>query len=282
MAEVQKAFVTGWPDEHSRSPLIHNYWLELHGLVGSYVKHACPPETIAKFLSSLKESEFIGGNVTIPHKEIVCQLVDVLHPDAEKLGAANTVWLAEGKLHATNTDGYGFLANLDDRSPGWDSSDRLKRGALVLGAGGAARPIVHALVQRGFTPVFIANRTVSRAEALAGRFGSDCQAVDPANLPDAVRRCGLVVNTTSVGMNDDASPIDLEGFEDDTIVNDIVYTPLLTPLLIQASALGMQPVDGMGMLLHQAVPGFERWFGVRPKVTPELRALLLADLGESE
>ena len=282
MAEFKKAFVTGWPIEHSRSPLIHNYWLELHELAGSYVKHACPPEAIANFLSGLKESEFIGGNVTIPHKEAVCRLVDVLHLDAEILGAANTVWLADGKLHATNTDGYGFLANLDDRSPGWDSGECRKRGALVLGAGGAARPIVHALVERGFTSVFIANRTFSRAEALADRFGSACQAVDPANLPDAVRRCGLVVNTTSVGMNDNGSPIDLAGFEDDTIVNDIVYTPLLTPLLKQAGSLGMQPVDGLGMLLHQAVPGFERWFGVRPNVTPDLRALLLADLGENQ
>lgn len=283
MANQKKAFVTGWPVNHSRSPIIHRYWLQKHGLLdqGDYVKHPCTSEDLPAFLTNLERDGFVGGNVTVPHKEDVFAFVKEPQPAAAALGAINTIWIENGELQGTNTDGYGFLANLDDRLPGWDNPDNLKKGALVLGAGGASRAIIYALVERGFSQVLIGNRTLARAEQLAERFGPTCRAMAISEVTPQSCAPSLIVNTTSIGMNDGESPIDLTGFSKNTIVHDIVYTPLMTPMLKQADELGMSAVDGLGMLLHQAVLGFEKWFGVRPEVDSTLRQLILDDLGES-
>ncbi|MEE9313895.1 MAG: shikimate dehydrogenase [Rhizobiaceae bacterium] len=280
MASEIHTFVTGWPVEHSRSPLIHRHWIKIYGLSGDYEKLPCSELEFPKFLKDLPKSIYRGGNVTIPHKEAAFQQVTVVHPTAKALGAVNTLWQEGDVLHGDNTDGYGFLANLDDRAKGWDGADRQQRGALVLGAGGAARAIIYALLERGFNSVTIANRTLERAEKLADKFGPKCQAADLKQLSKQTYDCALVVNTTSVGMDGKSLVLDLTSFSTQTVVNDIVYTPLLTPLLKQAKTLGLQTVDGLGMLLHQAVPGFERWYGVRPAVDEELRGILLRDLGE--
>lgn len=278
---TKRTFVTGWPISHSRSPIIHNYWIKQHGLEGAYERLPKNPSEFGAFLTTLADSDFVGGNVTIPHKEAAFQLVDQSDELSSKLEAVNTVWIEEGILHGSNTDGYGFLANLDDRCPGWDAYARKKRGALVLGAGGAARAIIYGLVSRGFDPVIISNRTVERAETLATKFGPVCRAVG-TNIGPQESDVSLVINTTSLGMSGEGNPLDvsggLTGFKDDLIMNDIVYTPLITPLLRLAKEKGMVAVDGLGMLLHQAVPGFEKWFGVRPKVSEELRALVIENL----
>ncbi len=274
-----RAFVVGWPIGQSRSPLIHGHWLETHGLAGSYERIAVPPEEIERFLSELSGSVFVGGNVTVPHKEAAFRSVSERDPVAEATGAVNTLWIENGKLHGANTDAPGFLANLDDRAAGWD---RDPRQAVVFGAGGAASAVAWGLKARGFA-VRLVNRTLSRAEALAGRLGTGVSAHGwnevPALLPDA----DLVVNTTSLGMTGkDDMTIDLTGLSPDALVTDIVYVPLETPFLAAARARGNRTVDGLGMLLHQAAPGFERWFGLRPSVTPDLRRKILADLGVSE
>ncbi|MEL6503226.1 MAG: shikimate dehydrogenase [Pseudomonadota bacterium] len=280
MVETSKsAFVTGWPVTHSRSPLIHGHWLKAHKLDGDYVKHGVPPEDLNALFNAVRQGHWLGGNVTLPHKEAAFTLVDELHGTAKRLGAVNTVWHQDGRLHGTNTDGAGFLANLDERSAGWDSDEKRGRGALVLGAGGAAQAIVVALQDRRFAPVFIANRTVEKAQKLAAEFGPPCRALSLQEATSAAINVAFIVNTTSVGMDGQSSPISVEGFAQDCLVNDIIYTPLETPLLAAARKRGLPVVDGLGMLLHQAVPGFERWFGVRPTVTEELRTLILRDLG---
>ena len=282
MADVKQAFVCGWPVNHSRSPMIHRYWLKKYGLSGDYVKYPCEPENFATFVENMAETDFVGGNVTVPHKEAALKLADQPEAEALRLGAANTLWIRDGKIRATNTDGYGFLANLDERAPGWDSPEHRQRGALVLGAGGAARAVIDALQQRNFAKILIANRTIEKAEKLVQQFGPPCSAVGIESIDCLTCDAAVIVNTTSLGMNDGRSPLNLAGFSSDTIVNDIVYTPLITPLLEQARVQKMQAVDGLGMLLHQAVLGFEKWFGTRPEVDAELRQLLLDDLGESQ
>lgn len=276
---MTRAFVTGWPVKHSRSPLIHNHWLKQHGIDGCYEKRPCEPGEFASFISEFRNEGFAGGNVTLPFKEQAFALADEIDEVAKAIGAANTVWHEGGKLHATNTDAYGFLANLDQQAADWDSAEKKMRGALVLGAGGASRAITYGLLERGFANITIANRTVLKAEKLAAEFGAGCSGSDIAALPLEAREAALVVNTTSLGMGDGKRPVDPSCFGRDTVVNDIVYTPLMTPLLSSARELGMPIVDGLGMLLHQAVPGFERWFGVHPEVTTELRGLILADVG---
>lgn len=271
------AFVAGYPIRHSRSPLIHGYWLRQLGLVGSYGPLAIAPEEFADFITGLKDSRsrYCGGNVTIPHKEAAFALADCREDRCQELGAANTLYLSEGKLHATNTDGYGFVRNLDERHPGWDRA----RKAVVLGAGGASRAVIQALRDRGFTEIAVVNRTVDRAKELADRFG---QAIAPhplAALEEVMQGAEFFVNTTSLGMDGEAAPqIQFGGLAPDALVTDIVYVPLTTPFLAQAEAAGLATVDGLGMLLHQAVPGFARWFGVTPTVTPELRQLIIADM----
>jgi len=281
MGSKKRAFVTGWPVNHSRSPLIHSYWLKKYDISGEYVKRPAAPDDFEDFIARLEKEGFVGGNVTVPHKEAAFSLVEHPQPAAQTLGAVNTVWLEDGVLQGTNTDGYGFLANLDDRHPGWDSSANRQKGALVLGAGGASRAIIYSLMERGFSSIVIANRTIARAETLAEYFGSPCRAIEIDRAKAGDLDPAIIVNTTSIGMNDDKSPLDLADFSTTTIVHDIVYTPLFTPLLGQAQRLGMPVVDGLGMLLHQAVPGFEKWFGVRPEVDDALRQILLTDLGET-
>jgi shikimate dehydrogenase len=273
-----RAGVIGWPIAHSRSPLIHGHWLALHGIAGSYERIPVEPERIDAFLAALPGSGLAGVNVTLPHKEAAARAVADLDPVARRLGAANTLWLEHGRLRATNTDVHGFLANLDERAPGWDADPRL---ALVIGAGGAARAVVDGLVERGHA-VVVANRTPARAEAIAALYpgrvtSAGLDAIDRIAADPATR---LAVNTTAAGLHgDDATlPVDFARFAPQTIVTDIVYVPLETPFLAAARGRGLRTVDGLGMLLHQAVPGFEHWFGVRPAVTAELRALVEADL----
>ena len=265
----------GHPIAHSRSPLIHGHWLKLHGLVGSYEKIAVPPDDLDAFIGGLREFGFVGGNVTVPHKARVLELADAVDEAADAIGAANTLWFDEGDLVAGNTDAEGFLASLDDEAPGWDGRGA---AAVVLGAGGAARAVVHGLTGRGFE-VAVANRTFLRAAELAEEHEGEVWAYAWDELPALLRAADLVVNTTALGMaGQPPLALNLATCKRDALVADIVYTPLETPLLLQAHARGLRTVGGLGMLLHQAVPGFERWFGVRPEVTPDLRALVEADV----
>jgi shikimate dehydrogenase len=272
---MRKTFVTGFPVKHSRSPLIHGYWLEKYALDGTYQAIEVAPEGFADFVGALKQNGYAGGNVTIPHKEMAFALCQRRDTAAEEIGAVNTLWFEEGELRGGNTDAYGFLANLDAGSPGWDT----QKSALVLGAGGASRAIIYALKQRGLNDIRIVNRTVTRAKELAGRFGPAVSAHEWGAVPALLQDSALIVNTTSLGMEGKESlSIDLSKVSSDCLVTDIVYVPLQTPLLKAAHETGLKTVDGLGMLLHQAVPGFEHWFGVRPEVTPELRNLILADM----
>ena len=275
---AKKAFVTGFPIKHSRSPLIHSFWLNEFGIDGSYEAIEVLPENFGEFAASLAKNGFAGGNVTIPHKEVAFESVESCDEAATAIGAVNTLWFEGGKLCGGNTDAYGFAANLDALAPGWDNTDT----ALVLGAGGAGRAIVHALQKRGFSRIAIVNRTLSRAEELAGHFGHGVSAHGWDEAQDLVKDAGLIVNTTSLGMSGhgDAGefPLDLSQAQKSAVATDIVYIPLKTPFLTKAESVGLKTVDGLGMLLHQAVPGFERWFGNRPQVTDALREHILNDM----
>lgn len=273
-----RACVIGWPVAHSRSPVTHRYWLRQYGIDGAYEMEAVRPEDLAGFLVSLAARGYAGCNVTLPHKEAALRAADSADAAAAAVGAANTLWLdPDYTLHATNTDGYGFITNLGLEAPDWN---RGRRKVMVLGAGGAARAIVHALLEAGASRVVLANRTRDRAEALARAFGPAVEVIDWAKRESALSGCGLLVNTTSLGLSGkDPLEIDLAALPPDAVVADTVYSPLETGLLAAARARGNHAVDGLGMLLHQAVPGFERWFGVRPEVTPELRAHVAATLG---
>lgn len=271
-----RAFVVGWPISQSRSPLIHGHWLKALGLAGSYERLAVPPEEIETFFRGLPTSGFVGGNVTVPHKEVAFRIATEKDEVALATAAVNTLWIDGGRLCATNTDGIGFLANLDDRAAGWDANPGV---AVVLGAGGGAKAIVWGLLARGHS-VRVVNRTLGRAEDIAARFGLRVTAHGFADLPKLLADARILVNTTSLGMAGKGDlDIDLAPLPSDALVTDIVYVPLVTPLLAAAAARGLATVDGLGMLLHQAVGGFERWFGVRPTVTEELRALILSDIG---
>jgi shikimate dehydrogenase len=271
-----KAFVCGHPIAHSRSPKIHGFWLKQYGIDGSYEAVDVAPQDFGRFLAKLPESGFRGGNVTIPHKETAFRLIKRLDEAAEAIGAVNTLWLNDGVLHGANTDAHGFAANLDEHAPGWTQT----KVAVVLGAGGAARAVVHALKSRGLGDIRVVNRTLARAVELADHFGAGVSAYSTHAAEELLVDTGLLVNTTSVGMHGNADlPVDPARLPGHAIVTDIVYVPLETPLLAVARARGLKTVDGLGMLLHQAVPGFERWFGVRPAVTAELRAMIVADLG---
>lgn len=274
---VPTACVIGWPVKHSRSPIIHRHWLAELGIAGDYVRHPVEPEQTAAFFSGFVGGPFVGCNVTVPHKEVAFAAVDHADDVATTLGAVNTVWVENGRLHGSNTDAEGFIANLEQSAPGFDANPG---AAIVLGAGGAARAVIWALKARGFAPIHVVNRTRDRAEAMAERFGSAIRPAGWDELPALLPQARLLVNTTSLGM--EGQPplvIDLGAANDALLVTDIVYTPLETPLLKAGRERGLRTVDGLGMLLHQAVPGFERWFGQRPTVTPELRGLILADMG---
>jgi shikimate dehydrogenase len=272
--KARAACLIGWPAAHSRSPLIHHYWLRALGIEGGYSIEAVPPEGFAEFVSQLSAHGFVGANVTIPHKERVLALS---RPDARAraVGAANTLWYDGGELRATNTDIEGFLNNLDAAAPEWDAAEE----ALVLGAGGSSRAVVFGLIERGIKHVHLANRTIDRARALADQFGAGVDPVAWDAIGDRLPAAGLLVNTTSLGMHGQPPlEIDVSRLPSQAVVADLVYVPLETALLGAARARGLRTADGLGMLLHQAVRGFELWFGQRPQVTPELRALVEADL----
>ncbi len=274
---VPHAFVAGYPVAHSRSPLIHGHWLKTLAIAGSYRAQTVAPADFPDFIASLKDgaSGFTGGNVTIPHKETAFALADRPDDLAQELGAANTLWMEEGQLMATNTDGHGFVANLDDRHPGWDKAE----SAVVFGAGGASRAVIQAVRDRGIGTIHVVNRTLARAEELADRFGPRVHAHPDTALQEVMQSAGLFINTTSLGMDGGSVPrIDFSGMARNGLVTDIVYVPLKTEILAEAERQGMAIVDGLGMLLHQAVPGFEKWFGQRPVVDDSLRALVIADM----
>jgi shikimate dehydrogenase len=275
---MRRACVIGWPVEHSRSPLIHRHWLKQYGIDGDYVKEAVRPEELARFLGSLQARGYAGANVTLPHKEAALRTAESADEAAMAIGAANTLWLdPDGTLHASNTDAYGFMTNLEAEAPDWNAG---RCPVMLLGAGGAARAILHGLMAAGVSRILLANRTRDRAEDLAEAFGPAVEMGDWKDRNRAQQGCGLLVNATSLGMTGkEALDVDLAALPNDAVVADIVYSPLETELLAAARARGNRVVDGLGMLLHQAVPGFERWFGVRPEVTPELRAHVAASLG---
>jgi shikimate dehydrogenase len=255
--------------------MLHGYWLRRLDLEGSYDLQDVPPASLAAFVAGLRAAGYVGGNVTVPHKQAVVALVDRCDPAAQAVGAVNTLWFEGRALVGGNTDVAGFIQNLDDRAPGWDGGECF---AVVLGAGGAARAAVHGLTGRGAS-IGVVNRTRAAADALARHFGPSVQAHDPADLPLLLPRANLLVNATSLGMiGSGALDIDLAPLKPGAVVHDMVYVPLETPLLAAARGRGHRTVDGLGMLLHQAVPGFARWFGVTPVVTDELRALVEADI----
>jgi shikimate dehydrogenase len=274
VSKPRAACLIGWPAAHSRSPLIHHYWLRTLGIEGGYNIEAVPPEGFAEFLLHLSTHGFVGANVTIPHKERALAL-STPDPRARAVGAANTLWYEDGKLRSTNTDIEGFINNLDACAPGWDAAE----DALVLGAGGSARAVVFGLIERGIKRVHLANRTIARARALADQFGAGVHPVAWDAIDDLLPRAGLLVNTTSLGMHGQPLlELDAGRLPPHAVVTDLVYVPLQTPLLAAAQVQRLRTADGLGMLLHQAVRGFELWFGRRPEVTPELRALVEADL----
>lgn len=273
----RKACVIGWPISHSRSPVIHGAWLKRYGVDGTYQKIAVPPDELAAFFGRLADDGFAGCNVTIPHKEAVFSLAHHREPSAIAIGAANTVWLDGGKICVSNTDVYGFMTHLAVSAPDWNK----RPGAVcVIGAGGAARGVIYGLLEAGATDVRVFNRTLDRAGNLIKSF--DRQRVRACAWSDLTADLGdatVIINTTSLGMNGKGCPpVDFTGLDPATIVVDIVYVPLETEFLRRARLAGLVTVDGLGMLLHQAVPGFEKWFGIRPEVTSELRRLVVADI----
>lgn len=276
----KKALVIGFPVAHARSPLIHGYWLEALGLKGAYERAEVPPGEVAAFLRALPARGYAGGNITVPHKEEAYTACDRLTDRARAAGAVNTVWFEGDALVGDNTDGLGFVSHLNQSWP-----ERNRAGhVLLLGAGGAARGLVLPLLADGAASVTLANRSRERAEALRSDLikalpAADIRVIDWQARDAAFKNIDLLVNTTSLGMKGQPPlEIDLSGLPQGAIVADIVYVPLETPLLAQARAKGYRTLDGLGMLLHQAVPGFARWFGITPQVTPALRAHLVADL----
>ena len=277
--ELKAACVIGWPVEHSRSPLIHTYWLRQLGITAEYRREAVPPEGLAEFVAHLGDCGYVGANVTVPHKEAVMRFS---RPDAlaRTVGAANTLWFEDGLLRATNTDVEGFVASLDASVPGWSAGlDQAVDNAVVLGAGGAARAVVFGLRERGLRHIRVVNRSFDRAAAMRARFGDAVVPVAWDQRNDVLAGARLLVNTTTLGMiGQEALDVDLARLAGNAVVADIVYSPLATPLLAAARARGLAAADGLGMLLYQARGAFMRFFGNRPEVTAGLRALVEADL----
>ncbi|MBV9522499.1 MAG: shikimate dehydrogenase [Alphaproteobacteria bacterium] len=275
---AKKAGVMGWPISHSRSPLLHNFWLGQHSIDGVYVPMAVQPGELATALRALRVLGFAGCNLTIPHKEAALAAVETLDPDARRIGAVNTIIVtADGALEGRNTDAFGFIENLRASVRGWTA----RRGpAVVIGAGGAARAILVALLDDGASEIRLINRTPSRASALAEAFGPRIRPVSWARRAAALSDAALLVNATNQGMAGEAAlDLPLDRLPPEAVVNDIVYAPLETPLLAAARRRGNPIVDGLGMLLHQARPGFAAWFGVEPEVTPALRRAVLPEPG---
>jgi len=271
-----KAFVIGHPIAHSRSPLIHGTWLAEHNIDGTYEAIDVAPDALPDFFSRLRAGEFAGGNVTIPHKEAVFALCDTVDELARRIGAVNTLVVQDGAVNGTNTDYLGFLGNLDANAPGWSEGTQ---DAMIIGAGGAARAVLVALRRRHGGKVHVLNRTLANAQALVEEIDGPFEAHGFDAFAELASNTGLVVNTSSIGMHGTRFDwLDMSLLAKSTLVTDIVYTPLETPLLAAAKAEGLRTVDGLGMLLHQAVPGFAAWFGVEPEVTPALRARIEATL----
>ena len=269
-------FVIGHPISHSRSPMIHGHWLAENAIEGRYERIDVAPGDLAAFVARMRQGAWLGGNVTVPHKQAVLPLLDRLSDDARALGAVNTIYRDGDLLCGDNTDAAGFLGHLDASAPFWQDTVRT---ALILGAGGASLAIVHGLHRRGVARIMVANRDPARARALADRFGTGIEAVAWEERSTLVAAADLIVNTTSLGMvGQPPLEIDLSALKATAIVDDIVYVPLETPLLAAARQRGATAVDGLGMLLNQAIPGFERWFGVRPVISPDLRAILENDI----
>jgi shikimate dehydrogenase len=271
---IPLAGVIGAPVAHSRSPALHGYWLRKYDLRGYYVPLEVAQTDLEEVLRAMPKMGFVGANVTIPHKETALRLADIVSDRAALIGAANTlIFRPDGKIHADNTDGYGFLENLRQGAPGW----RADAGpCAVLGAGGAARAVVASLLEAGAEEIRLTNRTRNRAEALRAEFGTKVVVQDWVQAGNAIEGAATVVNTTSLGMVGKSEfRVPLDGLSPDAVVTDLVYTPLDTTLLVRAREIGCRTVDGLGMLLHQAVPGFERWFGVKPEVDEALRKAVL-------
>jgi shikimate dehydrogenase len=271
-----RASVIGWPISHSRSPLIHGYWLKRLGLEGRYEKHAVQPEDLEDFINSLRSGDHVGTNVTQPHKERAVACVDEPDDRVRRIGALNTIWRENGKLCATSTDGPGFLANVQATLPDFRIADG---PVAVLGAGGSARSIIDELLRQGVDRIYLVNRTFARAERLAVHFGAEVKPVELKHVSEALAPSHLLINTASAGFagSDDVT-LPWNDLDASATVADIVYTPLVTPFLQEAKARGHAIVPGLGMLLHQAVVGFEKWFGQRPLVTPELYTLVARDI----
>ena len=273
---MKKVCVIGWPIKHSRSPLIHNYWLKKYDVDAVYEKLAIEPDKAPNFISTLANSAYIGCNVTIPHKEAAFGAVSSRDQIARRLGAVNTVYLRDSQVCGTNTDGEGFLTHLKTKFPEFASPGSK---VIVVGAGGAARAIVGALHDADVARIGIRNRTTERVRDLEVLYGKAIHHIEDSALDESLEDCDLLINTTSLGMeNQPPLALDTRALNRRAIVADIVYSPLMTPLLRQAEIRGNPFLDGLGMLLHQAVRGFELWFGIRPEVSPELHDLVAADV----
>lgn len=275
--KARLAGVIGWPVGHSRSPRLHGWWLDRYGIDGAYVPLAVPPDRIVEAVRALPALGFRGANVTVPHKEAVIEAIDRIDPQARRIGAVNTIVVAEdGSLEGRNTDGFGFLENLRGGAAAWTAE---AGPAVVLGAGGASRAILVALADAGVPEIRLINRTAERAERLAAELGGPIRVMAWEDRSAALDQAALLVNTTTQGMAGHP-PLDLslDRLPRTATVTDIVYTPLVTPLLAAAAARGNGVVDGLGMLLHQARPGFEAWFGRSPEVPPDLRRFMLEGL----
>jgi shikimate dehydrogenase len=272
--QIPLAGVIGTPIAHSKSPEIHGYWLKKYNIAGAYIPMDVNTSNLKEVLKVLPKAGFVGVNITIPHKETVLELADLVTDRATLIGAANTlIFRKDGKIHADNTDGYGFLENLKSGAPNWNPS---AGPATVLGAGGAARAVISSLLDSGVPEILLTNRTKIRAESLAENFGNRVKVIDWVQAGNILEGSALVVNTTALGMvGKKEMRIPLDGLSINTIVTDLVYTPLETDLLTTARQIGCVTIDGLGMLLHQAVPGFERWFGLRPTVDNDTRAIAL-------
>lgn len=273
--KTKLAGVMGWPVAHSRSPRLQGYWIEHHGLDAAYVPLPVHPDNFKSALHALRDLGFRGVNITVPHKEAALAACDDVDAQARRIAAVNTITFQDGRILGGNSDAFGFLENLRQEAPQWKPG---AGPALVLGAGGAARAVVAALLDSGVPQVRIANRTLERAQQLANDFGPSCAAVPWGDRTGGLADTMLLVNATSLGMTGQAAlEINIDALPPAALVTDIVYTPLETPLLAVARACGNTVVDGLGMLLHQARPGFEAWFGVAPAVTPALRQFVLAE-----
>ncbi|GAB4381932.1 shikimate dehydrogenase [Albidovulum sp.] len=273
---IPLAGVIGSPIAHSRSPRLHAHWLKRHGIAGYYIPMDVSQSDLREVLSALPKAGFVGVNVTIPHKETVLAIADVVTDRAALIGAANTlIFRSDGRLHADNTDGYGFIANLRQNAPGWSPADG---PAAVIGAGGAARAVIASLIETGAPEIRLVNRTKARAEALRQEFGAKVHVHDWVQAGEILEDAALVVNSSSLGMvGKPELRLPLDSLSPKAVVTDLVYTPLRTAFLEAAAERGCVTVDGLGMLLHQAVPAFERWFGIRPEADEEARRAVLAE-----